>query len=204
MENEVIVDDQVQVIHLVPGHGADHVPEVAEGIGRTRNIKHEAAQLIAREIHCRAAGNAAGGLAQHLQQRARAPEQPGGRSRANADAVPGHLEPVPLLAQVAAFQQGKGNIRLRAGRDKLDLLPRHVFQISREYLRQLFFRAGYGNRVPQLVLALAALPLQDFRNDTRLGIALGGVRGLQHDFIILADGFLAVLGHLEADVDGGV
>jgi hypothetical protein len=46
--------------------------------------------------------------------------------------------------------------------------------------------------------------LQDFRDNPRLGVALGGLRSLQHDFIILADGFLAVLGHLEADVDGGI
>ena len=200
VENIVVVDDQVQVIHLVPGHGADHVLQVTEGVRRARDIKHEPAELVARKIH----GRAAGRLAEHLQQGARAPEQAGGSRRTKADAVPGNLEPVSFPAQIAALQQGKGNIRLRPGGDKLDLLPQHVFHIRRKQFAQLLVRACYGDRIPQLIFSLSPLPLQDFRDNPRLGVALGGLRSLQHDFIILADGFLAVLGHLEADVDGGI
>ena len=190
----------MKIVQLVPGHGADQVLEVAEGIGRARNVQHEAAHRVAGEVHGGAAGHAVRVLAQHLKQGAGAPVQPGGGKGADTDAAGIDGEAVSLLPYVAFLEQGEGDVRLTSGGNEPDLAAQHVFQVSGKGTGQLLVRASDGDGGTQLVFPLAALPLQDFRDNPGLGIALRGYRGFQDDFIILADGLLAALGHFEAEV----
>ena len=56
MENVVVVQVNVQVIHLEPGHVFHHILHIAERNGQAAYVQQEAAHLVAGNIHGFTAG----------------------------------------------------------------------------------------------------------------------------------------------------
>jgi hypothetical protein len=208
VEDEVIVNDQVEVIHLKPGHRADDVLKVTHGVGSTSDIEQEATHRVAREVDGQAARESVRVLAEELEESSGAPDEARGGSGSQLDAMRGDGHFVAFIAQVIfevsfILYREDGDISLFALGSRDDFAADDTFQFREEDSGQFLIGAGNGDLEAQFVLTFVPSPLEQFRDNIRLRVALLRL-SLENDFIVLRDGFLTILGDFKAHIDGGI
>ena len=210
-EDVVVIDNKVQVIHLVPSHGIDDVAHVLEGVGRASNVEQYTTHLIARYVISSTIGHAAFVLLEDLQHGARTPENAVLTAGGNADtALSGSEGVVLILLRGSVFLNREVDIRLVGAAQRSygnHFLAKHGLEVCNNNVDSLLVNALKANNhlVTQLVFTFATLPLQNGGNHLRLGIAGGSlICHLHKNLVVLTEGLFAVLCYSEVNIDGGI
>ena len=197
VEDVVITQVQMQVIHLEPRHHADDVLDRLKRDGRAGHIQHEATDLETRHIRRPSAGNAATCLSKNLHETAGTPHQTGSVTALHHNTLRTDVQRVTLRLQCLIHRERDAPL------SRLILhgngVPHNRTELAAEHLRQLL---GRDNAVAEGEAPLASAPFQQSRHHHGLGIPLRrSISRLQLQLVILADDTLAIRsGHLEGHV----